>query len=166
MKKVFALLVCLSFILLSACNNSPSIRIENQAYSCTPQEFIDMLNQAFRDNNISLTIPDYENSGGELPIGDGGKVSLILDESADGRLNRIQLDWYMAGISEEESAASAILAARIPALLSPSNFEAVGDKLNFQPYSNTYYYSTVEDNGTYYDYSVLEYANRLIAKPA
>lgn len=166
MKKVYTILVCLSLIFLSACGTSSSISIENGAYSCTPQEFIDTLNQAFNDNNISFTIPNYENSGDEIPIGDGGKVSLTLDATDNGRLSRIQLDWYMAGISEEESLASAILAARIPALLSPANFEAVGDELNFLLYSDTYHYSTAVDNGTYYDYSVLKSVNRLVAKPA
>lgn len=166
MKKVYTILVCLSLIFLSSCSTSSGIHIENGAYSCTPQEFIDDLNQFFEEANVPFTIPSYKNSGDEIPIGDGGKVSLTLDATDDGRLNRIQLDWYMAGISEEESLASAILAARIPALLSPANFEAVGDELNFLLYSDTYYYSTVVDNGTYYDYSVLKSVNSLVAKPA
>lgn len=167
MKKSIILLG-LILALLCGCGQQASSRIsvENGAYSCTPQEFIDTLNQAFYDNNISFTISNYENSGDEIPIGDGGKVSLTLDATDNGQLSRIQLDWYMAGISEEESLASAILAAKIPALLSPENFEDVGNKLNFLLYSDTYHYSTAVDNGTYYDYSVLKFANKLVAKPA
>lgn len=90
--------LCLSLLfLLTACGNSKpasAMSVENDAFTLTPQEYIDYLNKFVEEQRDSryLTVPDFTESGKEIDVSKW-YLTLKLIENDEGKLTEIQWDW-------------------------------------------------------------------------
>jgi len=70
----------------------PAITVADGAFSCTPQELIDGLNQAVEqaDSSVIYSVGAYPGSGNELQI-NKTYLTLTLNETSAGNLSKIHL---------------------------------------------------------------------------
>lgn len=103
MKKLLSLAVALCLVLaLGSCGSKePSISVADGAFSCTPQELIDGLNQAVEqaDSSVIYSVGTYPGSGDELQI-NKTYLTLTLNENSAGKLTKIHLYWYSGDNNE------------------------------------------------------------------
>jgi hypothetical protein len=99
MFKKSLLFLCI-FFLLSGCKSSgPLITATDGAFSCTPQEFIDMMNDAIKTVNESqdeveiVPIPDYQASGERIKVIDP-HLSFYFSENENHQLDEVELWWF------------------------------------------------------------------------
>lgn len=103
------LFLCM-LLLLSGCGSkspAPLITASNNAFSCTPQELIDLLNEraeasAKSNSDIQIQpIPNYQESDEKISILEN-RISITLSEDKNQQLNGLQFWWFDSIFAEKQ----------------------------------------------------------------
>ncbi len=134
MKRTIIILTCMLLLFsLAACGSSaaePAISILDGAYSCTPQEFIDLINEAAKSvGEDYFTIPDFQKSREEIKI-NGTRLTIKLTENESGNLTKIHLYWYSGDNNANTIKSAALYVGRIASLLSPNDSNEIGKEIS------------------------------------
>ncbi len=95
MKKFLALSLCVLTLLCTACGGKKAdIQLKGDAFSMTPQEYIDTMNRIATSNPEEglLEISDYVESGEAIKLDSGISLSLTANDSGD--LTGIEWSWF------------------------------------------------------------------------
>ena len=158
MKKISSLaVVLLSLFSLAACGGSksePAMKVENDSFSLTPQEYIDYVNNLIeiQDDSSFLTIPDFTESGKTIYI-ESTHLSLKLTANDGGKLTEIQWHW---NAKKQDTTSNIGFYLGVSVLMVSANEDAQGeivDGLNMFDTTPPEYDTSYTLDGVLYSYS-------------
>ncbi len=118
-----------------------------------------------QEDDALLNVSDYVTSGKEIEVGDF-HIRFKLYEDDNGKLSKMSISWNETGMSDEQFHSTNWYISHMISYLSPENAKDIFDALGFIGFSEEYYYNTVTENGSVFDYDVLKSANKLTITPA
>lgn len=132
MKKLLSLAVvlCMAMTLCACGSKEPSISVTNGAFSCTPQELIDGLNQAVdqADSSVIYSVGAYPGSGEELQVA-STSLTLTLNETSNGNLSKIHLYWYSGDNNENVITSAGCYSGYMFNQLAPNSAKDLSDSI-------------------------------------
>lgn len=155
MRKVF---LCLCVVIFSlgfiGCSNDANTAFmvpKDGAYTSTPQEYIDMVNQiSSNQSDFSLApIPSFTGADTEIEIG-SFKCTLNFQTNEAGQITQIEISWDGTGAGPLENGYN--LALLTIGMLSPDDAETVAAELDMLNTSKPMYSTEAISNGTRYSY--------------
>lgn len=143
MKRIYAFL-CVCLLLLTGCAPTAPTQEERAALSqmstvidgaffCTPQELVDVINNAATndESGLALQLSNYTAPGASIYLANGSSsVILTLEESDAGMLDDVRLYWSIGANDLNEQYSVGLYCGTIIGLLAPDHAEQVSDSFN------------------------------------
>lgn len=151
MKRIVAILCLCLLLILPGCANmaaeaEPAGPVVDGGFRYTPQEFIDIINEAAEndDSGKIIKLGDYVESGESIWLENGStSVLLKLEENEAGMLDDVRMYWAINFYDLNEQYTVGYYCAQILIAILPDRAEEIGEDLNsiFEAGSGTVEYT-------------------------
>lgn len=162
MKRIWAGLLALCLLIMCGCSNAGVPKDKNimyvvdGAYNLTPQEYIDLVNQALdREQKDYAKIPDWDGSEPSVEIG-SFFTRLSFDTNNEGKITRIHYDWQITRDQKQVDAAYFMVGITI-GLISLDGINEIEAKLDMLRTGKSSYINECDAEGSHFYYTCAGY---------
>lgn len=129
MKKILIVLISVVMVLnLASCGSSNNVSVENGAFTISPQQLIDKLNDVAKKSNGKIYhIPKYDHSG--IPIEVGGSAEITIYANDSNNVTRIKFSWGNSDVTNDQIMSMGFYFASTIGILDPSIQTDISDEL-------------------------------------